>query len=145
MLPDPEFWGSTVLVQTPQRNYTVADFPELFNDLGTPITNTIYQKISGVQSEIAAPAVELHCLYGNNMPTEMGYIYNNGWDKDPQIIYSNDGDGVVPEVSLKKCQDFAKQQTQPVEVKEFDLASHMTVLDDEELLQYVLKVVTVTK
>jgi hypothetical protein len=78
------------------------------------------------------------------MPTEMGYNYKHGWDKEPEITYSNAGDGVVPEVSLKKCQDFAKTQTQPVEVMEFDLASHMTVLNDEELLQYVLKVVTIT-
>jgi lysophospholipase-3 len=62
MLPDVEFWNTTVLVTTPSREYTVADFPQLFDDLGTSITNTIYQKISGVQSEIEAPGVELHCL-----------------------------------------------------------------------------------
>lgn len=141
-MPDIEFWNTTELIRTPTGSYNAQNLPTLFSQLGTSITSQIYDKTTKIH-DIPAPNVEMHCLYGSDFPTEMHYTYNNGFDKDPQITYSNDGDGVVPAASLEKCQMFAKLQKQPVEVKEFDLAGHMNILYDEELLQYILKLVTV--
>lgn len=36
--------------------------------------------------------------------------------------------GTVPAQSLRRCIEFEHQQTQPIEVKEFDLADHMVIL-----------------
>jgi len=73
-----------------------------------------------------APGVPMHCLYGVDYPTEISFNYKNGFGKDPEITYSKEGDGTVPDVSLRKCKEFAQEQPQLVEVKEFDLADHMT-------------------
>jgi lysophospholipase III len=141
-MPDVEFWNTTELIRTPTGSYNAETLPTLFAQLGTSVTSDIYDHTVKIH-DIPAPNVELHCLYGSDYPTEMHYTYKNGFDKDPEITYSNDGDGVVPAQSLQKCNEFAKKQTQPVEIKEFDLAGHMNILYDEELLQYVLKLVSI--
>lgn len=141
-MPDIEFWNTTEIIKTPTGSYNAETLPTLFAQLGTSVTAEIADKMVRVH-DIPAPNVELHCLYGTDFPTEMHYTYNNGFDKDPEIKYDNDGDGVVPAQSLQKCQEFAKKQKQPVEVKEFDLAGHMNILYDEELLQYILKLVSI--
>lgn len=91
------------------------------------ITASIIETVEDTLSSIKAPGVPLHCLYGVDYPTEISFTYKNGFDKDPEIEYSQEGDGTVPDISLRKCKDFARQQTQPVEVMEFDLADHLTV------------------
>jgi len=141
MLPENAFYNNTVLVKTPKRTYSSSDFHQLFKDLGTPITSEIYDSLDGVVENIKAPQVPMHCLYGENFPTEDHYEYRDGWDKDPIITNSQKGDGTVPEFSLTRCKTFATQQPHPVIMKDFDLADHLSVLNDEELLQYVLSIV----
>jgi lysophospholipase-3 len=142
LVPEPEFWQGEVLVQTPKRNYTVNDFSQLFLDMGAPMTNAIYKSVDKTIEDIVAPNVPLHCLYGINHKTEIGYKYVDGFDKQPEVFFTQYGDGVVPGVSLVRCAQFASLQKEPVEIVEFDLLDHMNVLTDEEVLQYILKIAT---
>jgi lysophospholipase-3 len=142
LVPEPDFWQGEILVQTPQKNYTVNMISELFKDMDAQETDTIYKSVDETIENILAPNVPMHCLYGINQHTEIGYKYTQGFDKQPEIFYTQFGDGVVPGVSLIRCGKFASQQTQLVEIVEFDLLDHMNVLTDEEVLQYILKIAT---
>eukprot|EP01122_Echinamoeba_exundans_P017936 TRINITY_DN987_c0_g3_i3.p2 TRINITY_DN987_c0_g3~~TRINITY_DN987_c0_g3_i3.p2 ORF type:complete len:409 (+),score=122.42 TRINITY_DN987_c0_g3_i3:188-1414(+) len=142
LTPEADFWNTTELVKTPTRTYDVDELSQLFVDIGSPVTAAILKQTDGVLSTIKAPGVPMHCLYGVDYPTEMHFTYNNGFNNKPEIQYSEAGDGTVPDISLRRCLDFQHQQPEPVSVKEFDLADHMTVLNDEELLQYVLSIIS---
>lgn len=142
LVPEPEFWQGEVLVQTPHKNYTVNMISELLQDAGAPESNIIYKSVDKTIEDITAPNVPMHCLYGINQHTEIAYRYTQGFDKQPEIFYTQYGDGVVPGISLVRCAQFATQQKQEVEIMEFDLLDHMNVLTDEEVLQYILKIAT---
>lgn len=142
LTPEADFWNTTELVRTTTRSYGVHEMGQLFTDIGSPVTAAILKQVDGTLTTIKAPGVPMHCLYGVDYPTEMHFTYLNGFNTKPEIKYSAAGDGTVPDISLRRCLDFQKQQPEPVTVKEFDLADHMTVLNDEELLQYVLSIIS---
>lgn len=144
LVPENNFWKNDVLVETPSKNYTVHMIPELLREMGALETEKIFWSIDTIIEEIVAPNVPMHCVYGINHATEIGYKYAHGFDKQPEIRYTQFGDGVVPGVSLVRCNEFAFSQKQPVKTVEFDLLDHMNVLTDEEVLQYILKISTTT-
>jgi len=145
LLPDPLFWTDEVFVRTSQKNYTVNDIAELFNDIGAQNTSTIYSHVAQILPNMKAPFVKTYCLYGTNQQTEISYYYpDDNFDEDPIIYYTDSGDGTVPEKSLEECKTWATQQSSvyPVAVQEFDLREHLDILDDDEVIQYVMNIVT---
>lgn len=59
-------------------------------------------------------------MYGTNKQTELWYEYGNGLAYQPTTIhYEQEGDGVVPIQSLKKCEEM-----NPILSREFNLVSH---------------------
>lgn len=124
------------------KNYTIADFPQLFLDLNLTGTNEIYSQVGTIVESLHAPQVPVHCAYGYGVPTESFYTYSNGFSEDPIIDESQDGDGTVPLYSLQECQRWVKEQPQPVDNKEFNLVGHSDILHDEEFIQYLLGIVT---
>jgi len=139
MLPDIGLYNTTEIVKTPTKSYSAVTMPQLLDDIGSPVSKAIWYKVHDVMDKIVGPKVETHCLYGINFPTEEHYTYNNGWDNQPEITFSHQGDGTITDDSLRRCLDFEKEQSQPVFIKEFDLADHLTVLNDQELIDYILK------
>jgi lysophospholipase-3 len=143
LTPEADYWNNTVLVKTPTRTYNADELTQLFVDMGSPITAQLKKSLDGVlMNSIKAPGVPMHCLYGVDYPTEMSFTYKEGFGKKPEIAYSEEGDGTVPDVSLRQCKKFALQQEQPVHVFEFDLADHLSVLNDDDLVKYVLDLLT---
>jgi len=145
LLPDPIFWTDEVFVRTSQKNYTVTDIAELFTDIGAPLTSTIYKNVYQILPNMKAPFVKTYCLYGTNQQTELSYYYpDDNFDEDPIIYYTESGDGTVPERSLEECKTWASQQSNkyPVAVQEFDLREHLDILADDEVVQFVLSIVT---
>ena len=49
---------------TQNKNYTAADLGDLFVDIGTPITSTIYGDVIHIIPKLTPPNVITHCLYG---------------------------------------------------------------------------------
>jgi len=141
LIPEYSFYNTTELVKTPTRTYSAKDYRQLFKDINSPITTEIFDAVEGFFDSLKAPAVEMHCLYGTTFPTESHYTYKNGWDEVPEIKYDEGGDGTVPEFSLQRCQTFASQQKQSVDIKEFDLHDHVNILFSEDLMNYILKIV----
>lgn len=128
------------IVITPDKTYNVSEVEQLLYYINANTTAVIRRKTLEKLGEIRAPDVELHCLYGINQRTEKAYIYGNGFDEDPDIIYTDYGDGTVPSDSLQVCEYFKETSRKEVKIKEFNLANHMTILEEPELLEYILKV-----
>lgn len=135
--------ANTVFVTVSGKNYTIADFGQLFTDIGTPITSQVYANVQNVLPALKTPNVPVHCAYGTGVPTEVYYNYPTGdFDDDPIIDESNLGDGTVPLESLQQCTIWAKLQTQPVDIQEFTLVGHGDILHDDGFLNYLLTVIT---
>lgn len=128
------------IVYTPEKTYNVSEIEQLLLDMNATTSALIRNRTLTKLGEIRAPDVELHCLYGINQRTEKAYSYGDGFDNEPDIIYTDYGDGTVPSDSLQVCEYFKETSTKPVKIKEFNLANHMTILEEPEVLEYILKV-----
>eukprot|EP01112_Ceratiomyxa_fruticulosa_P020797 TRINITY_DN7185_c0_g1_i1.p1 TRINITY_DN7185_c0_g1~~TRINITY_DN7185_c0_g1_i1.p1 ORF type:complete len:477 (-),score=125.69 TRINITY_DN7185_c0_g1_i1:197-1627(-) len=144
LIPNSLLWSpNTVFVSSNQRNYTVSDWVDLFNDMGSPITATVYQTVDSILSDVTTPNVPTHCIYGYGVNTEIFYTYPDGnFDENPIIDDTDLGDGTVPLKSLQECQKFGNMQKQPVDVKEVQLVGHTEIIKDSEVIQYLLSIVT---
>lgn len=150
LVPNPDLNSTkAIFVYTPTKNYTLEDFPQLFQDINSPISQTVWENTNLIVESLTAPNVPVYCSYGTGTPTEVAYTYPKGftgddkdWNDQVVIDESDLGDGTVPLYSLQECQIWNSKQTEPVEIKEFDLRDHGGILEDDEFLQYLLSVVT---
>ena len=144
LFPSPAHWPSSdVLVTTPSRTYTVKDYTDLFKALGSPITNSVLDKTVNFLGDLQAPGVEVHCLYGTGIKTEMSYTYStDDFSSQPTIHYSDEGDGTVPLASLQECKTWEHSQSPPVNIVEYHLRDHQKILTDADVIDYILQVTT---
>ena len=86
------------------------------------------------------PGVEVHCLHGINVSTPAAFKYpaDTFPDTQPTVIYGN-GDGTVNAESLYSCLRW-KGAKQGFYHREFTgaTASHLSILQDAKLIQYVI-------
>eukprot|EP00003_Mantamonas_plastica_P001032 TRINITY_DN1076_c0_g2_i3.p1 TRINITY_DN1076_c0_g2~~TRINITY_DN1076_c0_g2_i3.p1 ORF type:complete len:223 (-),score=62.58 TRINITY_DN1076_c0_g2_i3:218-886(-) len=144
LAPNPDYWHDQVLVSIKEKNYTSYDLLEMFQDIGAEATAAIYETTKPLRDHVKPPNVDMHCIYGTGVPTEIRYDYPDGdIDKDPIIFYDDDGDGTVPSRSLKRCLDFQTEQEAPVTVAEFPLQNHFGMLKDEAIIQEVLRMLQI--
>jgi len=130
-----------VIVQNGDKTYTAKDIEQLYLDIGSPITAEIYKQTQDIFEYLNPPRVKSFCLYGYGFPTETFFNYTDGWDEQPDIVYSEDGDGTVPSSSLSECNRWDQHQPEPVTIKEFNL-DHQEILEDDELFEYIIQIVT---
>jgi len=142
LFPDNILWPSDKLVvRTPTKNYTVSDYPQLFADVGYPMSAIVWEDVNTL-NEMKPPRVATNCIYGYNVPTEISYYYDKGFDQDPVMDVSDLGDGTVPLDSLEECKDWAAEQTQPVTVKQYNLIGHGDIIKNADVIAQVLSIVT---
>ncbi|KAL1238938.1 Phospholipase A2 group XV [Trichinella spiralis] len=79
---------------------------------------SMYKNTRRLLEDLKAPGVELHCLYGVDIPTAERLVYGKGKFPDSQPIEINgDGDGTVGIRSLAACMDWVKEQEHDVHKK----------------------------
>ncbi|PSN37787.1 Group XV phospholipase A2 [Blattella germanica] len=120
LMPSNLFWTKDdILVQTPDKNYTVNDFQQFFH----------------------APDVELHCLYGFGIDTLERLSYSAGKFPDGTPTYINgDGDGTVNKRSLEGCLKWQGKQEKKVYHQSFSKTDHMGILGDKRVFDYLQQV-----
>ena len=131
---------SEVLVSTPNANYTANDFNKLFADIGNTDGSAMLKNVKNLIHTLKAPNVEVHSLYGVDVPTEVGYVYTNQTifpNGEPTIVYGN-GDGAVPLKSLVAYKTWIGKQTQPIFTQELSGVSHTNMLFDPQVISYIL-------
>ncbi|XP_044742751.1 phospholipase A2 group XV-like isoform X2 [Chrysoperla carnea] len=144
LLPSSLFWKENeVLVQTETKNYTVNDYEEFFKDLQYPVGWEMRKDTQNYTLNFAAPGVEVHCLYGSNLPTveRLNYKKSTVLDGSPTLI-NGDGDGTVNLRSLEACKFWKDKQSQRVYSQKFPNAEHMLILSNPNVLSYITQLVT---
>ena len=158
LFPQDGLWRSDeVLVETPSKNYTSADWLQLFSDMPglssvklmseetDILTNTLGEK------EFVAPNVKVALIRGTDVKTEIGYTYGVDFNSSGKgksappptaIRTDNFGDGTVPNRSLARALQWQGQQPQPVTYNVFPGASHEGILSDSNAIDRIVEYVT---
>ena len=137
LLPHESAWKDTVLVSTPSKNYTAADYQDLFTDAGYPQ--------GAVQSlahdiDYVAPNVPTYCFYGLGTLTPETIVYDEGFpDTQPTVLFG-DGDGIVNKQSLEVCGRWSNS-AYPLNRTVFPGLTHYTLLGDVTVIRSIGEVV----
>ena len=143
-IPNHLYWNaSEVLVQTPTRNYTSADYEAFFTDIGYPTGWQMMQTSGRLLDDLRPPNVPVHCIYGHTIVTPKTFVYTKSQfpDTQPSIVYEQ-GDGTVNMRSLEVCSHWATQQPQPVVTHLIDGlgGEHIEILKSLDMVEHVRQV-----
>ncbi|KAK8391238.1 hypothetical protein O3P69_017126 [Scylla paramamosain] len=143
LLPSPDLWKEDeVLVQTPEKNYTTANFKDMFEALNLPDAYNIYLDTKNLLKDAPPPGVDLYCLYGHGINTVEKLVYQEGSFPDKPDLVFGEGDGTVNLRSAQVCESFASKQRQKVHAKAFPVMEHMAILKDVDSISYVVETLT---
>ena len=142
-MPSPKLWKpSEVLVVRPGRNYTVADYQQFFKDISFEDGWLMRQDTKDLIMDIKPPNVKVHCLHGHNLETPGTLVYTEKtWFDSQPVNIPDNGDGTVNMRSLLYCLQWQKEQKEEVIHKVFDNASHLGILKNLDVINYIKSVV----
>jgi lysophospholipase-3 len=144
LLPPPgDVWDNkTILVYTPNGQYTAYDYQKLFTSLNYTLGWEFYQMISDPTTRFPPPNVTTYCYYGLGLDTlkELHYSVSNYPDSPPNVS-TCDGDGTVPYMSLKVCERWKTQQSYKVHSQSFQNAEHVKILKTPQVIQTVANLI----
>jgi lysophospholipase III len=93
--------------------------------------------------ELRAPEVELHELYGSQVPTPGVLLYSNRTFPDLQpVVLPDNGDGTVNMRSLLGFRNWLGKQTEPIHSLEIPGAEHSAILRHPTTISYINQVLT---
>ncbi|VEN56945.1 unnamed protein product [Callosobruchus maculatus] len=143
LLPSKLFWKpDEVLVQTDKKNFTISNLQEYFRGLSFPEGWEMRKDTEPYQLHFKPPGVEVHCLYGVNVPTVEKLYYKKGtWLDGYPTLLNGDGDGTVNRRSLEGCLHWRDLQKQKVFQRELPKVDHLQILHDKNTLSYLVDVV----
>lgn len=145
LLPQADLWPADyrqlISIEKPLRNYSVFDYVALLRDLNISAPESRLEFLQKRQRTLKAPGVEVVCVYGFDMATPYGYVYKTPGDINPAISFTGNGDGTVPLHSLRYCEQWRAQQSQPVVLKGFVGLEHLQAAKSTKVIRYVAEVV----
>jgi len=143
-MPSINFWDKDeIVVISAQRNYTVNDYEALFNDIQFPTGYEYWLNNKDLLDELKAPEIELHELYGTQMPTPGVLLYNNRTFPDLQpVVLPDNGDGTVNIRSLLGFKNWENKQNQDIHSLEIPGAEHLAILRHPITINYITQVLT---
>ncbi|BET03230.1 O-acyltransferase activity [Nesidiocoris tenuis] len=137
LVPYRQVWGDKVLVETPFLNYSLANIEQFFIDSGNRAGWEMRQDQLPYLT-LEPPNVEVHCLYGTEIPTIDGVKYKKQDDFPGYPTYTyGTGDGTVNLESLSYCRRWKREQTQPVHVREYPKVDHSQIIKDRSVHDYI--------
>ncbi|CAG9768922.1 unnamed protein product [Ceutorhynchus assimilis] len=143
LLPSPLFWKpDEVLIQTQKKNFTLNNLHEFFDGISFSDGWEMKKDLAPFQASFKPPGVEVHCLYGNGVPTVERLYYKPGtWLDGTPTLINGDGDGTVNLRSLEGCQHWRSLQKQKVFLMPLPKIDHLTILRSNLTLQYIAELV----
>lgn len=146
LMPDIHFWKpSEVLVVTPEKNYTVADYKQFFTDMNFTDGYSMRMDTENLVRDLIPPEVPVHCIHGSGVATPEAFVFGKGQFPDtyPSQV-DGDGDGTVNIRSLLGCLRWVGKQKYPVAHVALNGSSseHMSILSNTDARQYIKDVVT---
>ena len=143
-MPSVHYWDKDeVVVVGPQRNYTVNDYQTLFDDIQFPTGYQYWLNNKDLAQELKPPEIEIHQLYGSQMPTPGVLLYNQRTFPDLQpVVLPDNGDGTVNIRSLLGFQKWQGMQKQEIHSLEIPGVEHLAILRHPTTINYVIQVLT---
>ncbi|UJR31414.1 hypothetical protein I4U23_018907 [Adineta vaga] len=144
VMPSVNFWGKDeVVVVTAQRNYTVNDYQDLFNDIKFPTGYQYWINNKDLLDELKPPEIEIHEIYGSQMRTPGVFLYNNRTFPDLQPDWLPDnGDGTVNMRSLLGFKNWEGKQKADIHSLEIPGGEHLAILRHPTTINYIAQVLT---
>ncbi|KAM9377900.1 lysosomal phospholipase A and acyltransferase [Pholidichthys leucotaenia] len=141
LLPYPSAWPKDqVLVQTPTANYTVQDYQRLYSDIHFEDGWMMRQDTEQLVTDLTAPGVAIHCLYGTGFPTPEAFQYSSKFPDVEPTVRTGEGDGTVNLRSALRCKQWVGKQKQPVSLQELPENEHVKMLSNISTVDYIKKV-----
>uniref|UniRef100_A0A3Q4A9L6 Uncharacterized protein n=1 Tax=Mola mola TaxID=94237 RepID=A0A3Q4A9L6_MOLML len=138
LLPYAHTWPKDqVLVQTPKFNYTVLDYKQFYSDIGFDDGWLMRQDTEPLVTDLTAPGVAVHCLYGSGIPTSEAFHYSDKFPNVEPTVVSGDGDGTVNLPSARQCGRWVGKQKQPVTLTELPGNEHVNMLLNYTTVAYI--------
>eukprot|EP00026_Physarum_polycephalum_P010359 Phypoly_transcript_10520.p1 GENE.Phypoly_transcript_10520~~Phypoly_transcript_10520.p1 ORF type:complete len:389 (-),score=43.88 Phypoly_transcript_10520:137-1276(-) len=105
-LPHPGIYPTTkVVVKTPSKDYSVFDVLQLLQALNAAPMDQWYANtyLYNVTGNFTFPGVDTYCLWGEGLPTLVGYEFkDDNFNSEPKILYGN-GDGDQDIITNSAC------------------------------------------
>ena len=133
----PTFEPNRTLVESPEKNYTLANLEELFKATGLLDQREMWRDTKTIAENLKAPNVELWCLYGSGVETPSKIVYDGPLNSNKYHEIQGDGDGTVNTESLRACEHFAAKQSKPVYTRMFENVDHITILRGSDAANYI--------
>ena len=143
------FNDDEILIQSQERNYTILDYREFFNDInftkGIDILETVLDKDYGRRWE--HPEVDFYCMYSTGMDTMQSIHYHKPLSEHnpPNHVEMGSGDGTVNIKSLRGCGDFLSSsdlkhhpQRHEMWVRQLNGLTHDNIIDDQEAIDLLM-------
>ncbi len=134
LLPKEGAWGlNDVIIITPERNYTLANFDQLFKDMDFPVGEKMRQIYTRPDYEFTHPGVPFYCMYSHGLPTAETFIYGEDlkFTGMPLGTIMGDGDGTVNLQSLSPC---SKLESGVTVVLKYKGVTHNGIMADKQSL-----------
>ena len=132
--------GGPVVVQTPEKSYTVAQMQQLLEDVQLQLQwNWFKTTTEPLKPLEPLPDVQMDCIHSINIPTVETVLFRNQTDfpnGNYELIYG-DGDGTVNHQSLFVCADWAAALPGKVRHKVVKNTSHMGTLSNKLVLDHI--------
>lgn len=125
--------------KTTLRTYMADDYKEFFDAIKHPDGYQMWLNTKDLLGNLEAPGVEVWCLVGRGQKTLGRMEYEGEFPNSQSDEFYDDGDGTVTLQSAKYCAEWAKEQSQPIYIKEFGI-SHMEILKDAQVTKYIERI-----
>ncbi|KAF7287599.1 hypothetical protein GWI33_005954 [Rhynchophorus ferrugineus] len=143
LIPSPLFWKpNETLVETDKQNFTLSNLQQFFEGISFPNGWEMKKDTEQYQLHFKPPGVEVHCLYGSQIPTVEKLYYKPGtWLDGYPTLIKGDGDGTVNLRSLEGCQHWQILQKQKVYYQPQPKVDHLGILHSKETQDYLINLV----
>jgi len=144
VMPSQNFWKKDeVVIVAPTRNYTVYDYQEFFDDIQFSTGYQYWLNSKDLVNELRPPEIEIHQIYGTQMPTPGVLLYDQRTFPDLQpVVLPDNGDGTVNIRSLLGFKNWENKQKQLIYALEMPGVEHLVILRHPTTVNYVIQVLT---
>lgn len=141
LMPSDKYWPSDeVIITRPNKNYTSANYRELFDDLNYDVGYEMWLDTKNLTYNLIHPGTEVHCIHGSQIDTmeHLDYKMNDFPDHAPGIRNGN-GDSTVNIRSLSACKKWGQLEHKwPFVYRNYPHVDHMGVMSDPRILKHLL-------
>ena len=137
LLPRSSVYNDTVIISTPDFNYTASDYQDIFDDVGYPDGYQMYLGTEDINAGYPAPNVTVHCVVGTGLPTPVRLAYPTGNISNISgiQIVNGMGDGLVEARGTEVCLRWQNMEQNNFTYQAVPNVTHEGLLSDLRVLQ----------